>query len=68
MLEIKFYIFKAINPDLAHQASEAVSEGGLVRIKLLDNVFCPVKEALKNGGINHMQYILSNAPHADITW
>ena len=28
MLEIKFYIFKAINPDLAHQASEAVSEGG----------------------------------------
>ena len=28
MLEIKFYIFKAINPDLALQASEAVSEGG----------------------------------------
>ena len=28
VLEIKFYILRAINPDLAHQASEAVSEGG----------------------------------------
>ena len=35
MLEIKIYIFQAINPDLAHQASEAVSGGGWI----LSNLF-----------------------------